>query len=197
MKIWSSVWSWNATDEDWWASYQCDKHIDVPYRAFMRAIDIAAPAQVMYRWICQLKVAPYSYDWLDNWGRRSPRRLTPGVEHLEFGQNFMIGPIVDFEEDHQVTAVIDPRTARIFGACSLTYSVRATGPLSCRLVVKGNVSCRNWWERARLLALAFGDLIMMRKQFITLKALAEKTAQEGREVHLAGPDPRPGVNARA
>ena len=171
-------WSWNATDEDWQVSYPCDRHLDPPYREMMRAIDVQAPAEVVYRWICQLKIAPYSYDWLDNLGRRSPRELTPGADQVELGQRFLIGPIVEFEKDHHVTGVVDPRYVKLYGACSVTYLVRPTGPTSCRLVVKGDLSCRSWWERARLYGLVWGDLIMMRKQLLTLKALAEGTAPE-------------------
>jgi hypothetical protein len=152
----------------------------------MRAVDIQAPAEVAYRWVCQLKVAPYSYDWLDNWGRRSPRRLTPGADQVAVGQSFLIGPIVEFREGRHLTAVIDPPYARLFGACSVTYAVKSTGSGSCRLVVKLDVPCRTRWERTRAFLLAWGDLFMMRKQLLTLKKLAEKMAREQAPANLAG-----------
>jgi hypothetical protein len=179
MSIRSKAWNWNATDADCWGSYPCDRHIHASsYREVMRAVDIQAPVEVVYRWICQIKVAPYSYDWLDNLGRRSPRGLTPGAERVEIGQNFMIGPIVEFEKDRHITAITDPRAARVFGACAFTYMVKPSGPGSCRLVVKGNLERRGWWGQAPLFLLAWGDFVMMRKQLLTLKALAERTVGE-------------------
>jgi len=152
----------------------------------MRAVDIQAPADVAYRWVCQLQVAPYSYDWLDNRGRRSPRKLTPGADHVALGQSFLIGPIVEFKEGRHLTAVIDPPYSRVFGACSITYSVKSIGPDSCRLVVKLDVPSRTRWEEVRAFLLAWGDLIMMRKQLLTLKALAENMARNEAPANLAG-----------
>ena len=173
MSIWNQAWSWNATSDEEKEIFPCDQYMTSEYRSMIRAIDILALANIVFRWICQLKLAPYSYDWIDNWGRQSPRQLTPGVEQLAIGQNFLIGRIVEFEEGRQITCVIYPKLESIFGLMSLTYAVQNTSPGACRLVVKIDVGARNWMERLRRFILAWGDLIMMRKQLLTIKSLAE------------------------
>ena len=59
-----------------------------PADRLLRGVDVAAPADVVYRWVCQFRAAPYSYDWIDNLGRRSPRRPLPWCWDLEVGQTF-------------------------------------------------------------------------------------------------------------
>lgn len=68
------------------ATYHCDEILPEPGAVWFRAVTVNAPRTVVFRWLCQMKIAPYSYDLLDNLGRRSPRRLTPGTERLEIGQ---------------------------------------------------------------------------------------------------------------
>ena len=178
MSFLDKAWNWNATDEEWRASYPCDKYVKGPQQVFMRAIGVEARAEVLFRWVCQVKVAPYSYDMLDNWFRRSPRQLTPGAEKLETGQAFLVGPIVEFEQNRHITVVYDPPKQRGFPRFSLTYAVRPTGADSSRLLCKAVLTSRARCDRVRWFWLAWGDLIMMRKQFLTLKKLAERTARE-------------------
>ena len=132
-----------------------------------RAISIAAPPPIVFSWLCQLRVAPYSYDLLDNLGRRSPRARNPELVRLEVGQRFMtMFALQSFVDGEQITL-------RSRGV-AVTYAVQPEGA-GARLHV------RVWFGGPRLPArlLALGDLVMMRKQLLTLKSLAEHEAAEG------------------
>ena len=76
---------WGATAREAERHYPADDAVPGPSVAMTRAIDVAAPVETTWRWLCQLSEAPYSYDWIDNLGRRSPRTLTPGAERVELG----------------------------------------------------------------------------------------------------------------
>lgn len=124
----------------------------------------------MFRWLCQLRVAPYNYDWIDNLGRRSPRRLTPGLEELAVGQRFAtIFTLRSFEPDHHITLLTEHS---IFGDVALTYRVEPD-PRGTRLAVKIRARYPSpplgWLMRTVLPA---GDLVMMHKQLHTIAALA-------------------------
>src|SRR5262249_57530164 len=91
---------------------------------------------------CQLRAAPYSYDWIDNWGRRSPRTLTPGLEHLAIGQSMMrVFTVVDFARDRHVTLRVKhaARAFSLFGDVAVTYLILPEALERCRLLVKALV----------------------------------------------------------
>ena len=136
---------------------------------------------MVFRWLCQLRSAPYSYDWIDNFGRTSPRELVAGLEALQRGQPFMrIFELVDFAPGSHLTLAL--RGGRsLFGPLAVTYRVLPAAGGHSRLVVKLRecVRARGLLARARWTLLAAGDLVMMRKQLLTLKALAEATAATG------------------
>jgi hypothetical protein len=169
-----SVQFWNVTEAEISTDFPAHRYAIDPYRTYLRAVDVAAPAAVVFRWVCQLKVAPYSYDWLDNGGRRSPRELTAGADQLAVGQQLMIFRLVDFQPDRQITMVSLPAATRLFGPIALTYQVTDI-PAGSRLVCCLDVTARSWPERARRKLLGAGDLVMMRKQLLTFKKLAERT----------------------
>jgi hypothetical protein len=166
--------SWGADPAERHAAYPCDRLVAEPDLVLFRAVTVHAPPPIVFRWLCQLRVAPYSYDWLDNGGRRSPRHLQPGLEQLTVGQRFLsVFALADFEPDRHVTLHADHRR---FGEVAITYRVTEDREGS-RLVAKLRVRSRPTRAGAvlsRLLPL--GDLIMMRKQLRTLAALAERGA---------------------
>ncbi|MGH9096994.1 MAG: hypothetical protein ACRDWB_06190 [Acidimicrobiales bacterium] len=96
--------TWGSSAEEQDAAYPSDALIESPDRVLFRAVDVAAPADLVFRWLCQLRAAPYSYDWIDNLGRRSPRQLTPGLDDLEVGQRVAaMFRLASFEEGRSIT----------------------------------------------------------------------------------------------
>jgi hypothetical protein len=168
---------WGSTAEDRARQLPCDALLPGARLVVHRAVDVDAPPELVFRWLCQLRVAPYSYDLLDNPGRRSPRTLTPGLEQLAVGQVFgKIFRLVSFDVPEQVTA----EHHGVFGHVAGTYSVTRRGRGS-------HLLCRFRWSPRRLplahrpvtTALALGDLVMARRQLLNLKRLAERDAAAG------------------
>jgi len=139
-----------------------------------RGVPVAAPPDVVWRWVRQLQVAPYSYDLVDNLGRRSPRMLTPGLEEFEPGGRFSIFTVRAVEPGRWVELEITrPGAVRMFGRVLMAYQVAAVPggtTLRCDLLVPGATA------GLRQAALMWGDLVMMRKQLLTWRSLAEREA---------------------
>ncbi len=170
--------TWGTTSDERALAFPGDRGGDAAWTCLFRGISIAAPAPRVFRWLCQMRVAPYSYDWLDNRGRRSPRTLTPGLEQLEVGQPVMeIFRLEAFATSSFMTLATPPggRGEALFGPLRCTYWVRAEAATRSRLLVKLRVApTRNAFTRIAKAALAWGDLVMMRRQLLNLKALAER-----------------------
>jgi hypothetical protein len=167
--------TWGSTPAERAAPFPCDRHLPGADQACFRAVDVDAPASVAFRWLCQLREAPYSYDVIDNLGRRSPRELTPGLDQPAVGQRFMtIFKLVEFEPDRHLTLVLD-RASRAFGDIAVTYLVEPKGPSRSRFVVKLAIRHRGTGpaQALRSALLPWLDLVMMRKQLLTLRDLAE------------------------
>jgi hypothetical protein len=169
------VTSWGDTAVERSVPLPCDELVPGDVLVVNRAIDVAAPAAVTFRWLCQLRVAPYSYDLLDNRGRRSPRTLTPGLDQLAVGQRMCrIFTLDSFTPGSMLTLrVSDPLARRLFGDVAITYAVIPTGPDTSRILARVRSA---GLDPIRRHVLTWGDLIMMRKQLHTFAALAARTA---------------------
>ncbi len=178
MRCPSAVRNWGSTPAERAEGFPCDHLLeDAPMRLY-RAVDVSAPSGAVFRRLCQLRVAPYSYDLIDNRGRRSPEALTPGLDSLECGQRFMqIFRLAEFEPGRSITL---RSRGTVFGDVVVTYRVcDAPAGAGSRLVAKllvappagplGSLPARS--------LLAVGDLVMMRRQLLNLARLAERDAR--------------------
>lgn len=170
--------TWGTTASERQLVFPCDYFIPHPDDAVFRAVTIHASPAIAFRWLCQMRVAPYSYDWIDNGGRQSPQALSAGLEPLEVGQDVMrIFDLVDFEQDRHLTLRVKPRTraARSFGDMALSYLIVPGQKGSCRLLAK-LVARYPPGALGRLMSafLPWGDLVMMRRQLLNFKQLAER-----------------------
>lgn len=168
--------NWGATAEEQDCAYLADELLTGPVRRLTRATTTHAPAAIAYRWLCQVSVAPYSYDWIDNLGRRSPQELTPGAENLEVGQQVMVFRLVEVRHGAQFTGRGLPFAERIFGPLASTYAVEPIDADSSRFVCRLTIAEPTGLGRLRARVLAWGDTVMMRKQLLNLARLAEREA---------------------
>jgi hypothetical protein len=83
-------------------------------------VEVQSSPGTVFRWLCQLEVAPYSYDRIDNPGRRSPQFLTPEADRLELSQEFLVFQLVEFEQNRHMTGVVLPRAERVCGRLAVT-----------------------------------------------------------------------------
>jgi hypothetical protein len=168
---------WGTTQQERAAHLPCDDLLPDAL-AVDRAVATDAPPEAVFRWLCQLRVAPYSYDWIDNFGRKSPRRLIPGLERLEPGQRFMtIFRLTSFEQDEHVTM----RSRHV----AVTYRV-----------TPGRLHMRARWRRYGP-ALAPLDLVMARKQLLTLSELARRAPEASGAGRPRSGSPAPSARGRA
>jgi hypothetical protein len=159
---------WGVNDDEVRRHYGCDDLVLVPTLEAWRGVTVHAPPDVVWARVRQVRVAPYSYDLVDNLGSRSPRQLLD-VPEPKVGDPFTRA----FGRDQGRVVAVDPGrelTAQIMGAC-MTYAV-LPHPRGARLVLKVVARTNRWLAPA----LSVGDLVMARKQLLTLKQLAERDA---------------------
>lgn len=170
--------TWGTTSEERALPYPCDAFVRRVDEACWRGVTVHADAATVFRWLCQLKVAPYSYDWIDNRGRRSPRTLTAGAENLAIGARVMsIFELVAFDPGRHLTLTTRRFASRVLPIVAVTYAVHPVGPRETRLLVKLVFEARpGLLGGAAKALLPWGDLVMMRRQLLNLKALAEGSA---------------------
>ena len=156
---------WGVTDAEVARQYPCDDVVPAPVLQAWRGVTVRARPWQVWPWLTQIQLAPYSYDWIDNLGRQSPRELralpdpAPG-DRFTATAGRPIG---------RVLAIVpgEHYTGRIVGAV-MSYVLVPVGD-DTRLLLKIVMA------RGRLFApvVSAGDLVMARRQLLNLKELAE------------------------
>jgi hypothetical protein len=156
---------WGVTRTETRIRFGCDAFVPDPTLTAWRGVTVHAEPDVVWRRLRQVRLAPYSYDLLDNLGGRSPRELRD-VPDPVVGDPFTHA----LGGDRGRVLAVDPArelTATIMGA-HLSYAVLPHGA-GARLVLKVVARPHRWLASA----LCVGDLVMARRQLLTLKRLAE------------------------
>jgi hypothetical protein len=163
---------WGVSESETLRSYPCDAFVASPTLQAWRGVRVEAPAEVVWPWVAQVRLAPYSYDWIDNLGRRSPRELA-GLPEPRVGERFTTaggrawGRIVSVEPGKQLTGTI--------GGAFMSYVLVPADQRMTRLLLK--IVIRT--TRLAAVGLSVGDLIMARRQLLNLKHLAERHRHQG------------------
>jgi hypothetical protein len=159
---------WNVSDDEVARHYPCDDAVASPCLQAWRGVTVHASPSDLWPWVTQIRLAPYSYDWIDNLGRRSPQKLQGLPEPIP-GENFTtavtrkFGRILSVQPPEQLTG----RIGDVVISYVLVPQDQSTRLLMKLVLPEGRAS--------RLVAplLSVGDLIMARRQLLNLKRLAE------------------------
>ena len=172
--------TWGATADEVRGAVVGDDLVPEARLLATRAVTIDAAPSAVFPWLRQMgfgRAGWYSYDWIDNLGRRSATSIDSRWQSVTSGDPIPAGPIA-FE-----ATVVDPPRAFVLSLArpavgrrriefSLAYELRPV-PEGTRLVTRVrarvNVLAGRLVER---FVLGPGDGIMMHKQ---LRSLAERT----------------------
>jgi hypothetical protein len=170
---------WGATDAEVMAVMPGDELIPEG-QITTRAITITATPAQIWPWIVQIgygRAGWYSYDWIDNDGKPSARRILPEHQDLTVGTQIVMvpgmGPIVRELEPHRYLVAGDK------GAGTWCLLLEQVDETRTRLVSRW----RQDWKitPASLIWIAIADpgaFVMERKMLRGIKTRAEQHARE-------------------
>lgn len=172
--------SWGATPEEVTSVVVGDDLCPDARVIATRCITMTAPPDEVFPWIRQMgfgRAGWYSYDWIDNLGRKSARRIHPEWQGVASGDRVPAGPMAFVAEDvvapHSFVLSMAPRGVRKKLMFTLAYELRPH-PDGTRLVTR--MRARVDLPGGRLMERLFlspGDGFMVRKQLLTLQKTIE------------------------
>ena len=133
-----------------------DELIPQPIASFSHTITIASPAKKIWPWIALMgadRAGWYSYDFIDNGGKPSARKILPQYQDVVVGQIFPAIPnatdafvVNEIEYGHCLVLIVPQRNATPI--VSWTFLLEDIENLNTRLIVRARMSA-SWRELAR------------------------------------------------
>ncbi|MHC1733846.1 MAG: hypothetical protein AB9888_17685 [Bacteroidales bacterium] len=153
-------------------------------RDLLRTVGIDARPHDIFLWLKQLRVAPYSYDFIDNRRRKSPGFIIENLPPLRINTHFLLAfHISEFEEDSFIVCRFCEPVNPPFNLClqGLYIEYRIAGNdnktrLWCK--VSGYIK-RNPASGVFFSAFSLANKIMMTRQLKNIKKYSE-LASEGK-----------------
>ena len=175
---------WGATPEEIQSPVVGDDLCSAATLIATRSITISAPPQEVFPWIRQMgfgRAGWYSYNWLDNLGRKSATTIHDEWQSVEAGDKVPSGPIsftaaIVEAPRHFVLEIKSLRKNSPQLHFTLAYELR-DDPQGTRLVTRmrshANFPLGSFFEK---LVLGPGDGFMLRRQLLTISKNASRTS---------------------
>lgn len=178
----SPILTWGATDDEASSTLPGDDLLPEPDGMSTRAIGIDAPATDVYPWLTQIGPAPrggaYTYDWIENLlglGMHSTDEILEEFQHPRLGDAIDLGP------NRMLVQLVDPPHAIAWrsadGNWVWSFVMIDDGNGGTRLISRNRFRLPRLMDRAGMLPMEPGSLLMERKMLRGIKARAEKLAQ--------------------
>jgi hypothetical protein len=171
---------WGATEAEIRRPMRGDALVPHPHVETTRALTVEAPPEAIWPWLVQMgyhRGGWYSYDWLDNFGVPSARRIIPELQELKVGDAltpFKTGfTVAVLEPQRSLVLVTRDKKGRITSSWGFFIEPISMG--RSRLIER--IRIRYSFDLGGLFwGLIFepSDFVMMRKQMLTLKRRAEQ-----------------------
>jgi hypothetical protein len=171
---------WGATAGEAARPMPSDGFLGASAPSTTRAITIGVPAHHVWPWLAQLgygRAGWYSYDWLDNDGQPSARRIHAEWQQLRPGDRILMMPgsgfdVAEVEDGHYFTARAPDQTV------SWCLAVEPVDQRSCRLISRWRARWHVTPASAAWIALSEpGAFIMERRMLLGIKARAEQATR--------------------
>jgi hypothetical protein len=161
-------------------------------REILRSIEISAKASDIFVWLKQLRIAPYSYDFIDNRCKKSPDFIVENLPPLKAYTHFLlVFHILEFKENSFVVGrfcePINPPVNLYMCDMFIEYRIveKATrSRLWCK--IKGHFNT-DISSRGFFFIFSVGNKMMMSKQLRNIQRLSELSATgkvESKEYNL-------------